>query len=193
MIRQMSVGLRRRLAMNVFRYGVFAIALVMLGAGDVGIAQVPAVATAPVPQAVLGAKKIFISNAGSDAGMFPHPFSGGPDRAYNQFYAALKGLGAYELVGSPAEADLVLELRLHAPSGPSNPNKTKGASDPLPMFRLVIYDAKTHYVLWALTESIEAANLQKTHDRNFDDALATLVGDWKTTVSGTAAGSASGN
>ncbi len=45
------------------------------------------------------------------------------------------------------------------------------------MFRLVIYDRPTHYVLWALTESIAPATLQKTHDHNFDEALAALVVD----------------
>ena len=72
--------------------------------------------------------------------------------------------------------------------GPTNANKQKGASDPLPMLRLVIPDRKTHYVLWALTESIEHANLQKTHDRNFDQALTALTLDWKKlTTSSTAA------
>jgi hypothetical protein len=47
------------------------------------------------------------------------------------------------------------------------------------MFRLVIYDRRSRYVLWALTESIERANLQKTHDLNFDVALSTLVTDVK--------------
>jgi hypothetical protein len=47
------------------------------------------------------------------------------------------------------------------------------------MFRLVIFDVKTHYVLWALTESIDEALVQKTHDRNFDDALSALVLDLK--------------
>jgi hypothetical protein len=51
------------------------------------------------------------------------------------------------------------------------------------MFRLVVWDRKTHYVLWALTQSIEQANLQKTHDRNFDDALAQLVKDLEAVVS----------
>jgi hypothetical protein len=54
-----------------------------------------------------------------------------------------------------------------------------GASDPVPMFRLVIYDRKTHYVLWALTESITEAYLQKTHDNNFDQALTALTMDLK--------------
>ncbi|HZD76113.1 MAG TPA: hypothetical protein VE218_03845 [Acidobacteriaceae bacterium] len=47
------------------------------------------------------------------------------------------------------------------------------------MLRLVIYDRPTHYVLWALTESIAPADLQKNHDRNFDNALATIADDLK--------------
>ena len=135
------------------------------------------VAMAPVPPALLNAKKIFISNAGADSGLFPHPFSGDPDRAYNEFYADVESWGRHLIVGDPAEADLVFELQLTAPNGPSNADKQKGASDPLPMFRLVIYDRPTHYVLWALTESVPAAEKQKTHDHNFDEALATLVLD----------------
>jgi hypothetical protein len=138
---------------------------------------------APVPPALLTAKKIFISNAGADSGLFPHPFSGDPGRAYDQFYAAMQNWGRYECVADPSEADLVFELRLTAPNGPTNANKQKGASDPLPMLRLVILDRKTHYVLWALTESIEQANLQKTHDRNFDQALTALTLDLKKLIS----------
>ena len=135
------------------------------------------VAMAPVPSLLLNARKVFISNAGADSGLFPHPFTGDPDRAYNQFYAGVVSWGRYQLVASPNEADLVFELRLMAPNGPSNADKSKGASDPLPMLRLVIYDRPTHYVLWALTESIASANLQKTHDHNFDEAVAALVLD----------------
>jgi hypothetical protein len=142
------------------------------------VAQQPApVAIAPVSSLLLSAKKVFISNAGADSGLFPHPFTGDPDRAYNEFYANVESWGRYELVAAPADADLVFELRLVAPSGPSNADKSKGASDPLPMLRLVIYDRPTHYVLWALTESIAPAALQKTHDHNFDEAVANLVLD----------------
>jgi hypothetical protein len=139
--------------------------------------QVAPVAIAPIPPMLLNAKKIFISNAGADSGLFPHPFSGDPDRAYNEFYANVESWGRYELVSTPGEAELVFELQLTAPNGPSNANKQKGASDPLPMLRLAIYDRATHYVLWALTESIAPATLQKTHDHNFDEAVASLVLD----------------
>jgi len=141
-------------------------------------AQQPApVAVAPVPPQLLNAKTVFISNAGSDSGLFPHPFTGDPDRAYNEFYAGVVSWGRYQLTESPAEADLVFELQLMAPNGPSNADKSKGASDPLPMLRLVIYDRPTHYVLWALTESIAPAGRQKTHDHNFDEAVSSLVLD----------------
>jgi hypothetical protein len=141
-----------------------------------GFTQTPAnTQGGPVPPAIVAAKSIFVSNAGSDSGLFPAPFSGDPDRPYKQFYAALKATGDYTLVSDPSQADLVLELRLTAPYGPTSPNKQNGAADPLPMFRLVVYDAKTHYVLWTVTRSIDVAYLQKTHDRNFDEALSNLL------------------
>jgi hypothetical protein len=139
----------------------------------------PPLSLAPVPPALLNAKTVFISNAGADSGLFPHPFSGDPDRPYNEFFAAVQAWGRYRIVADPSEADVVFELQLIAPPGPSNANKVNGASDPLPMFRLVIFDRKTHYVLWALTESIMVAVLQKTHDNNFDAALSAITMDLK--------------
>jgi hypothetical protein len=166
------------------RYFLFVCAALMFA--ELANAQTPPAAAppppspmAPVPTALLNAKKIFISNAGADRGLFPHPFSGDPDRPYNQFYAAMQAWGRYELVGNPSDADLVFELQLTGPPGPTNANKVYGASDPVPMFRLVIFDRKTHYVLWALTESIPIAILQKTHDSNFDTALTEITMDLK--------------
>ncbi|HMD08143.1 MAG TPA: hypothetical protein VKH63_11445 [Candidatus Acidoferrum sp.] len=147
----------------------------------------PPLSLAPVPPTLLNAKTVFVSNAGADSGLFPHPFSGDPDRPYNQFYAAMQSWGRYQLVADPSEADVVFELQLIAPPGPSSGNKVNGASDPVPMFRLVIYDRKTHYVLWALTESIPIAVLQKTHDNNFDGALSALTADLKRVTSAPAA------
>jgi hypothetical protein len=144
------------------------------------VAQEPAsMPAAPVPAAIRAARNIFVSNAGADSGLFPSPFSGDPSRGYLQLYAGLKQSGQYDLVDDPAEADLVLELQLTAPNGPTNGSKVNGASDPMPMFRLVVYDRKTHYVLWTLTRSIQIALLQKTHDRNFDDALTAIVNEFE--------------
>ena len=158
-------------------------ALLFAAAANAQAPPVPAASLAPVPPALLNAKTVFISNAGADSGLFPHPFSGDPDRPYNQFYSAMQSWGRYEIVGDPSQADLVIELQLIAPPGPSSGNKVNGASDPLPMFRLIIYDRKTHYVLWALTESIMVAYIQKTHDNNFDSALMALTQDLKRVTS----------
>lgn len=133
---------------------------------------------APVPAALRTGAKIFVSNAGADSGLFPSPFSGDPNRGYNQLYAGLRANNHFELVSDPSQADLVLELQLTAPVGSTrsmNSNKINGASDPVPMFRLVVYDRKTHFVLWTFTQSIEVAYLQKTHDHNFDEALTAIL------------------
>jgi hypothetical protein len=139
----------------------------------------PVSPTAPIPAALLTGKTVFVSNAGADSGLFPEPFTGSPDRGYVDLYAGLKDWGRFTLVGDPANADLVFQLQLIAPNGPANANKQNGASDPLPMFRLVIFDRRTHYVLWALTESIDSAILQKTHDHNLDLAMTSLIIDLK--------------
>ena len=151
----------------------------LIGACSAMAQQAVPVAAGPVPPAVAAAKKIFVSNAGADSGLFPSPFSGDQSSGYSQLYAGLKATGRYQLVADPANADLVLELQLTAPSGPTNGSKVNGASDPVPMFRLVVYDAKTHFVLWALTQSIDVAFLQKTHDRNFDDALSAILTEFE--------------
>src|SRR6202021_1230806 len=165
--------------------------LLFAAAANAQAPPAPAASLAPVPQALLNAKTVFISNAGADSGLFPHPFSGDPDRPYNEFYSGIQSWGRYQLVADPSEADLVFELKLTAPYGPSNPSKQNGAADPLPMFRLVILDRKTHYVLWALTESIDFAFLQKTHDNNFDAALNAITMDLKRLTSTSTSATAS--
>lgn len=167
--------------MRIIRFGLLSIvvntvvtATILLNGTAWAQQQAPS-AAAPVPAALYTAKTVFISNAGADSGLFPEPFSGNPDRAYREFYANVQGLDRYDLVANPADADLVFELQLTAPNGPANANKVKGASDPLPMFRLVIYDRTSHYILWTLTQTIQVAVLQKTHDRNFDTALEMLI------------------
>jgi hypothetical protein len=126
-------------------------------------AQQPVTAPAgPVPQAIIAAKKIFVSNTGPTA----LDFSGGPNRAYNQLCAGLKATGRFKMVGDPSDADLVLELQIVERS-------------PSADFKLIIYDRKTHFILWALPAWISPANLQKNRDSNFDDALSAVLHDFE--------------
>ena len=130
-----------------------------------------------VPLGILNAKSVFISNGGSDAGLFPEPFSGDANRGYFSFVANLQHLQKYDLVQDPSQADVVMEIQLLAPTGPQNRSKQLGAADFLPFFKLTVYDRETHFVLWTITEPIELAMRQKTHDNNFDVALSHLVDD----------------
>lgn len=125
---------------TLLRQMIFVAALVL---SCVAIGQQPynagPVQPPPIPPALRNAKSFFLSNAGGDSGLFPQPFTGDPNRGYAELYARLKSAG-YKLVDDPAKADVVLELQLTAPDGPSSANKQNGASDPLPMFRLVMSD-----------------------------------------------------
>ncbi len=152
---------------------IVACAVLLIAIAALAPAQGPAPSL--VPPALQSAKTIFVSNAGADSGLFPEPFSGDPNRAYSQLLDILHASAAFQLVDSPAQADLVLELQLTAPNGPSRGSKQLGAGDPVPMFRLVVYDRPTHYILWTETQSIDVALRQKTHDRNFDQALNALA------------------
>jgi len=132
---------------------------------------------APVPALLTAGRKVFLSNGGADAGLFPHPFTGTQDRAYAYVYKALSGSPRFVMVASPAEADLVMELQLMPPNGPLGENKVKGTSDPLPTFKLTVYDRPTHYVLWTVTQTVDQAVRQETHDKNFDSALDSLLSE----------------
>jgi hypothetical protein len=136
---------------------------------------------APVPAQILVAKKVFVANAGSEQPWYDDAqFSGGPDRAYNQLYAALKSWGRYELVGSPADADLLFEIQFVCPPSVAAGNQGGDslAGRPYdPRLRLVIRDPKTNALLWMFTERAQWAVLLGNRDKNFDVALARIVSD----------------
>lgn len=132
---------------------------------------------APIPPQIAAAQKIFISNAGGESfeTVFDQiVFDGGPDRAYNQLYEAMKSWGQRELVASPAEADLVFEISWVL-------NDTGlGRLPVLGQLRLVIVDPKTHIPIWTVTEYVRGAVLLSNRDKNFDQAMNTIVGRLKT-------------
>jgi hypothetical protein len=130
---------------------------------------------APVPPQIAAAQKAFISNAGGESFetvIDQNVFNGGPDRPYNQFYAAMKDWGRYELVSSPAEADLVFEISwVLTDTGLKLPV--------LGQLRLVVVDPKTRVTLWNITEYVRGAMLLGNRDKNFDQAMNTLIARMK--------------
>lgn len=136
---------------------------------------------APVPPQIYSAKTVFISNAGGAIDPYAGgygDFSGGPDRAYDEFYDAMKIWPHYTLVSAPADADLVFEISFTdfpLPGEVSSGGSGTRTADT--RFRLVILDPKTHVVLWAFVEYVEPAATQGNRDKNFDKALGKIVAD----------------
>ena len=127
---------------------------------------------APVPAAIAAAKKVFIANAPGD--ILPASL-GGPNRSYNEFYAAMKSWGRYELVSAPADADLILEISYVNPIV---------AGSPYPyLLRLVIVDPKSHAPLWWFTDSFAIqsgfSHRKETLSGNFVRSITALVDDLK--------------
>jgi hypothetical protein len=126
--------------------------------------------SAPIPASISPAKRIFVANAGGDERSEDATLFTGPDRAYNQFYAAMKTWGRYELVSTPADADLLFEIGWTAPAA------TVGS--PIdPQIRLVIRDRNTNALLWRVIQHVRWAGLHGNRDKNFDKALAKIVAE----------------
>jgi hypothetical protein len=130
---------------------------------------------APVPPQIAAAQKVFISNAGGESFetvIDQTVFNGGPDRPYNEFYAAMKSWGKYEITQSPSDADLILEI--------SWTLSDTGLRLPvLGQIRLLMIDPKTHVTLWNLIEYVRGAILLSNRDKNFEQAMKTIVGRMK--------------
>ena len=123
---------------------------------------------APVPPQILSAKSIFVSNGGGSN--YFNMFTGGPDRAYNTLYAMLQQSNRYQLVSTPAQADLIFEIRSIAPS--VSTGDTIGYN---PQLILNILDPKTSTVLWTTSDNVRALGRQKSRDRGFDQSVAVLL------------------
>jgi hypothetical protein len=149
-------------------------------------AQSPVI-TAPVPSQIITAKKAFISNLGGGCTPFGTNinYSGGPDRAYNELYAAMKSWGKYELQTSPADADLDFEISFSCPAGPEQ-QLDLGRIFVDPRLSVVILDIRTHIVVWGVTEHIKPAVLQSNRDKNFELAMSRIVAALKLLAAGTA-------
>lgn len=164
-----------------FKVGAFAVILVISMLPVSAPAEQPKQSPpAPIPAQILEAKKVFVANAGGDELTPDDPlFSGGPDRAYNQFYAAMKIWGRYELVSAPADADLWFEIRFTMPPAARDVFKgdSMGPAAFDPQLRLVIRDPKTNAILWGFTQHTAWAILKGNRDKNFDLGMARILAD----------------
>lgn len=156
------------LAVTVFCLFVVSPSSCVLAAQEKGLAS-----PAPVPSPILTGKKVFISNGGLDGPAFvAFRKLGDVNQPYNAFYTAMASWGKYALVASPIDADLVFEIRFIAPF-------VGGNNIPEPQMNLIIYDAKTRFVLWTILAPVDGAFRKATFIRNVNQGIATLMVDLK--------------
>jgi hypothetical protein len=169
---------------KTIRLGMVCTVLVLALATCLRAQGAKELASIPMPTQISAAKTVFISNAGADAHSLARFVPDeDPNRLYDEFYADMKSWGRYQLVGAPADADLVLEIGLVARISNCSP-ATYDAQ-----LRLTIFDAKTHFILWSFVEPVEIAYLEGTRERNFKRAMANLVADIKKLAGQTVAAS----
>ena len=131
----------------------------------------------PVPTELSSARTLFIANLGEDEFPYPGDAAGVPQGVYQRVYTAVSGWGRYHLTSSPAEADLILEIRSYFVG-------TEHTSLPFAARRLdyAIVDRTTHVTLWAGTIHVERAARQRTLETNLDKAISYFVENFKTLV-----------
>lgn len=145
----------------------------------------PAPSRAPVPAPITSAQKIFIANGGMDAFSLQAFEELGLEgtTAYDSLYSAVNSWNKYQLVTSPADADIVLVVRCTAPlvgeGGGWNFQHIFATTKWQFQTEVVIEDAKTHFSLWTLTQPVRPANLKGTWRKNIADSNAALAGDLK--------------
>lgn len=130
---------------------------------------------APLPTVIVNAHTVFLSNRG------------GSDLAYDAFYQEMKGWGKYQIVGSPDDADLIVELsyevvhegtRVWSTTNTYN-NSTQVHSRQIidPELILTIYDARTKNSLWSTIDHRRLARLEKNREKEMINSAERLVGE----------------
>jgi hypothetical protein len=125
---------------------------------------------APVPTPLLDGKRAFISYELGDVTAFPDAYSGGPERAYSEFYSAMKAWNHYQLVADPKDADIVFGVRFVDP-----PNT-------VPQIRIGVSDGRTGVTLWGFVEQVDSKFLKKNRNIAFTNSVKLLVTDIQTLV-----------
>ena len=123
---------------------------------------------APVPDPILKGQRAFISSELGAVRAFPDHWSGGPERAYSEFYSQMQAWGRYQLVNDPKDADVIFAVRLVP-------------EEAYPQIRLGITNSQG-ISLWGFVETIDPAIFKKHRDASFSATVQLLVSDVQTLV-----------
>jgi len=136
------------------------------------------IAPAPLPTVIVNAHKVFLTNGG------------GSDLAYDAFYSEMKNWGKYQVVGSPDEAELIIELAYRVEHGGtrvwSSSNTYDGTTQVHsaqitdPQLVLTIYNAKSKNSLWSTIDRRRLARRKKNREKETINSAERLVEELKT-------------
>ena len=129
----------------------------------------PDIQVASLPAVIVNAKKVFLSNGGSGY------------LAYDAFCSEMKEWSKYEIVGSPEESDLIVELSYRVEDSTRVWNSTntyyittqiysKQIVDP--QLILTIFSAKMKNSLWSETDHRGFAKREKSHEKERSTLLS---------------------
>jgi hypothetical protein len=171
-----SVQRRRRSRMKHF-VGILCLSIPLCTAAGKDRRDIP---QAPLPTVVANAKKVFLTNGG------------GSDLAYDAFYSGMKNWGRYEIVGSPDEADLIVELAYRVEHGGTRVWSTTNTYDGSTHVHsaqivdlqlvLTIYDAKSKNSLWSTIDHRRSAVREKNREKETINSAERLVDQLKNRV-----------
>lgn len=136
---------------------------------------------APLPAVIVNAQKVFLTNGG------------GSDLAYDTFYSDMKTWGKYQIVGSPDQADLIIELAYRVEHGGTRVWSSSNSYDGTthvhsmqivdPQLVLTIYDAKSKNSLWSTIDHRRLARREKNREKETINSAERLVEELKARVS----------
>jgi hypothetical protein len=126
----------------------------------------------PPATIIASAHTVYLSNSGGDPN-FPLDQT----IAYQKIYAALQSWGRFQIVGSPAQADLIFDLYDQASvTGYSYDNDTD-ANYPIysPAFQLIMVDPRTNQPVWTIDSPVNLTGKGATFDKWTAIAVTNLV------------------
>src|SRR5262249_8385216 len=123
------------------------------------------------------AKRVFLVNGG------------GSNLGYDAFYSAMKDWGKYEIVGSPEEADLIVELAYRTEHGGTRVWSTTNTSTRTtnvhsaqiidPQLVLTIVDDRTKNSLWSAVDHRRLARREKNREKETINSAERLMQELK--------------
>jgi hypothetical protein len=163
---------------------VAGLLLCLFSVGCLKVIEPPVAPAAPEAYVKIAtAKTVFVSNLGSDMTAANY-IAGGANESYKAFYASLQQWGHFDLVDSPAKADLIFEIYTTVRPdnkesiGPGLGNNSYQVTSYPAVITLTMKDASTLNVLWSTHYNIILyGNTTKGEQQHFVQQMQGLMNE----------------